>query len=98
MDVITFDEDDSYNTKTDYGYIENAIKKYAKKNNFPKNLILIKLQNEIEKREKVTKEVVEKLDMFDKALVKIKKDNVVISKDNANKINKLLNNFSTNNF
>lgn len=98
MDVIIFDEDEEYTSKKDYGYIENSIKKYAKKNNFPKNLVLIKLQNEIEKREKVNKEVVEKLDTFNKALVKIKKDKEILTKDNTSKINKLLNIFSTNNF
>lgn len=98
MNVITFDEDENYNTKKDYSYIENSIKKYAKKNNFPKNLILIKLQNEIEKREKVNKELVEKLDLFNKELVKIKKDKAIVTKDNNAKINKLLNTFSTNNF
>lgn len=98
MDVITFEDEENYNKKMDYSYIENSIKKYAEKNNFPKNLVLIKLQNEIEKREKINKEIVEKLDTFNKALTKIKKDKEIVTKDNNSKINKLLNAFSNNTF
>lgn len=75
-------------------YLESSIKTYIKKTNFPKKLVLTKIENEINRIKSIHKEIDEKLikkqeecDSLDKRLESIKMEN-------TSKITSLLNKLS----
>lgn len=76
-------------------YIEDTIKLYIKKNNFPKNLVISKLQNDIEKGKKLEKELNDKLNKLNENVKMLNKTKTKIKKENEEKTKKLLNNFSS---
>lgn len=88
----------NHNNIINLPYLESSIKTYIKKTNFPKKLVLNKIENELSKIESINKEI-------DVRLIKLNEEGNAIDKridsirnENSKKISSLLNKLSTSNF
>lgn len=92
--IIDEKKEGNITSKPNYEYLEDSIKNYIKKTDFPKKLVQDKVKKEIKTKKELNQKLTNTIDKMNKDLETINKKLRIIKNENSNDIEKLLTYFS----